>query len=144
MKFYNGEIKDFLEIIINLNAVGRESRMRTRFAELLEDRLRQLSKEYDKLVEEFAEKDEQGRPVKVENGIKVKNTAEFQAEFDALITEEVVIDETEERKAMFLSVRDTLLNSKNEYKDYQAFVYDRLCTLFEQLEYESDPAPVKS
>lgn len=87
------------------------------------------------LVDEHAERDEHNQIVRVENGVKLRDTDAFTREVNELLLEEIVIDETEERRAMLLSVRDSLLNATEHFSEKKAVIYDRLCTMFEELQY---------
>jgi hypothetical protein len=141
MKIYNYEINRLYDFLLQEELVGKKSRMRTRFCKMLLERMQQISDEHQKLILEFAELDENGNP-KTEptsdgkqRKYVMRDFDAFSREYDILMREEFVIEETEERKDMLLTVADIVLNSNQTFSGQDAIFYDRFCEVFENLSY---------
>lgn len=138
MKIRNFEIKDFGAFLMGESLSGRKSRMRTRFVKLLDERLKQIEDERLSLLKEFAEVDENGEMKMDERGMAVmsdEQSAKFQAEYADLMNEEWVVDQTEERRDMLLTIKDCVLNTERTFSGQEAIQYDRWCEIVEGIEY---------
>jgi hypothetical protein len=138
VRIRNSEIRDFAMFLLDEKLSGKKSRMRTRFIKLLDERLKQIDEERLALLKEFAELDENGNVKTREDGTAImsdENMAKFQVEFAELMNEEFVIDETEERREMLLTIKDIVLNTEKEFSGQSAFQYDRWCEIVEAIEY---------
>jgi hypothetical protein len=137
MKLYNYELEGFISFLYRLKLVDYHSRMRTRFIKLLDERLNQYKDEYFGLVKEYSNLDDNGDPkiIKEENieRYDIKDPKAFKKAVEELLMEEVIIDETEERKKMLLSVRDSILNCGIEFEGDEALIYDRWCEVIENV-----------
>lgn len=140
MKIKNIEIEKFVEFIMSLELKGRESRLRTRFARLLVKRQSMVQEEHLDLIKQFANKDTSGEPVILTspNGLKYYDIPErvtFNREYALLMNENFIIAEDEERKEMFLLLKDVILNCDKTFKDEEALMYDRWCEIVEEINY---------
>lgn len=133
VRIENRYLKPSIDLLFNLSLRGKQSRHRTRFIKLLNERLVQVEEERKQLAEEFAEKDEDGKPIVEDDRYKIvgDNREQFQKEFEELMSEEFVI-EGENFKETLEVVRDILLNCDEYFSGEQAFVYDYLCEQFEK------------
>lgn len=135
----NYEIAKFGEYLLELKLKGKQSRMRTRFIRLMQGQLDLVNEERSNLLIDYAIKDEDGEPVKNkdENGeefISLENGNEYNLEIQKLMTEDFIIEETAERLDMLREVRDTILNSEEEFSGVEAMQYDRWCEIVEDIE----------
>ncbi|XOS93105.1 hypothetical protein ACLMAB_05515 [Brevibacillus laterosporus] len=142
MKLANYELPTLHKILYELELTSKQSRMRTRFCKLLEDRIIEMEEEKNKLIHQYAEYDENGQIVmkKNEEGknlftIKDVNVAAFNREIDILMREDFILDETEERKEMLLTVSNIILNIETPFSKEDALYYDRYCEVLENLSY---------
>lgn len=141
MIILNVEINGLIKFLMDIELSGKQSRMRTRFCKLIGERLKEIEEERFKLIDKYVKKDEEGNFLtKEKNGIQIydiENIESFNKEYEELMREELVIDETNERKEMLLTVRDILLNTEQTFKGQDAMNYDRYCEIFENLQYNN-------
>lgn len=142
MKLKNREIAGFVNFLLMLDLAGKQSRMRTRLAKLLDERSRLVDEERLEILKELAEKDENGQPKQetdeAGNTIYVLSDEakeKFNAEYAELMDEDCVIEETEERRDMLLTVKEAVLNCDMKFKGQDALLYDRYCEIVEAIEY---------
>lgn len=133
VRIENRYLKPSIDLLFNLSLRGKQSRHRTRFIKLLNERLVQVEEERKQLAEEFAEKDEDGKPIVEDDRYKIvgENRGQFQKEFEGLMSEDFVI-EGENFQETLEVVRDILLNCDEYFSGEQAFVYDYICEQFEK------------
>ena len=133
VKIENRYLQQAISLLFDLPLRGKQSRHRTKFIKLLQNRLKEVEEERVQLAKEYAEKDENGNPIVENNRYKIaeKYKEEFFKEFEALMSEELVI-EGENFKETLEVVRDILLNCDEYFSGEQAFVYDYLCEQFEK------------
>lgn len=140
MKIINAEAQDFANFLMSIDLIGRDSRFRTRFVRLLMERVQQVKSEHAELIKQFARFDEEGNPIIVkingQDAYDVPDRASFNKEYNLLLNEEYVIDETEERKEMLLLIKDIILNCQKTFKGREALEYDRWCEIVEAIKYE--------
>lgn len=139
IKLYNYELEPFIEFLYKLNLVDQKSRMRTRFIKLLAEKLQLFREEHLQLLREHCNLDEEGNPkILVRDGQQqydVIDQSVFGPAFRELASEEVVIEQNEERKKMLLSVQDSVLNCGLVFEGQSQFEYDRWCEIVEQVDY---------
>ncbi|RXZ78204.1 hypothetical protein EBB07_29560 [Paenibacillaceae bacterium] len=138
MKLYNYELNPFVEFLFNLKLIDKKSRMRSRFINLLLEKVKQLELDYKILLEQYGEKNEKGELLKVDTedgktGYKINDIQSFQSANQELMSEEIILEVTEERKDMFLTVIDSILNCGIEFEGTEAVQYDRWCEIIEQI-----------
>ena len=133
VRIENRYLKQAIDLLFNLSLRGKQSRHRTRFIKLLNERFVQVEEERKQLAEEFAEKDKDGKPIVENDRYKIvgDNREQFQKEFEELMSEDFVI-EGENYKETLEVVKDILLNCDEYFSGEQAFVYDYLCEQFEK------------
>ncbi|MFB0831560.1 hypothetical protein ACEU2D_18395 [Brevibacillus laterosporus] len=140
MKLANYELPTLYKILYELELTGKQSRMRTRFCKVLGLGINETEEEKDKLIRQYAKYDENEQIVTQKNKdgkdlIILKDVATFNRELDILMREDFILDETEERKEMLLTVSDILLNIDTPFSKEDAHYYDRFCEVFENLSY---------
>lgn len=141
MKLFNFELNGLFDFLMSLELVGKQNRMRTRLCKLIAERLNEIVDERDKLILQFAETDEEGKPLILpvdgnQNKYVMKDMEAFTREYDLLQREEFILEETEERKDMLLTVASIVLNLDMPFKGQEALQYERYCEIFEQLSYQ--------
>lgn len=137
MRIKNAEIQGFVEFLMGLQLNGKQSRMRTRLCKLLGDQIRQMDEERMELIKINGEVGEDGNPVTIrdeETGsmvYKINNQEQFRKDYEQLLSEDFIMDETEERMAMLLEVKDIVFNVDGVFSGDEALVYDRWCEIVE-------------
>ena len=133
VRIENRYLKQAIDLLFNLSLRGKQSRHRTRFIKLLNERFVKVEEERKQLAEEFAEKYKDGKPIVENDRYKIvgDNREQFQKKFEELMSEDFVI-EGENYKETLEVVKDILLNCDEYFSGEQAFVYDYLCEQFEK------------
>lgn len=140
MKMHNVEIEPFIKFIMELDLPGRESRMRTRFYRVALGKIKEIEEERLILVNKHGNLDNDGnvKKIKNDNGVliwDIKNIQGFNDDHRDLLFEEWVLDNTEERKEMFLTLKNIVLNVDRTFKGQEALEYDRWCEIVETIKY---------
>lgn len=138
---YNFEIENFGQFLIAMNIKGgKQSRMRTRFIKVLNERLSVIENERKELLEKHADKDEEGNPkytiVNEELGqveYIVSDKGLLGKEITELWNEEFVIDESEANRDLLTTVKNAVLEYEGELSGAEAAIYDRLCEIIENV-----------
>ena len=139
IKLKNYEIDDFGQFLLSLPLKGKQSRLRSRFIKLLQERALQVQEEQMAIINEYVKKDEQGKPKrKMKNGqevwdIKDGKEEEFQEQMREIAFEDCIIEITAEREEMYQVVRDAVLNCDKVFSGEEAIKYDRFCDIIEGL-----------
>lgn len=136
MQLKNNDIRSLANFLAAEKLAGKTSRMRTRFIKILDDRLKEVEEFRIELLEKYAKKDEGGKSVLIGNKYDLNDLETFNKEFAELMDEELIIDETESKRAMLIHVKRILENTEQEFSGMDAFAYDRWCEAFENLKYE--------
>ncbi|QJI52469.1 hypothetical protein [Psychrobacillus phage Perkons] len=134
----NNEIESIGKFLLELPLRGRQSLMRTRFVKLLQARLDLQNEERQQLINEFAQKDEHGEFVYSQDesgqeGLKINDPKEFNREMIKLMTEDFIIEESEDKREMFTELKDVIVNYDEEISGDKAMVYDALYELFDEV-----------
>ena len=137
----NSDIQSLVNFLVNEKLSGKTSRMRTRFVNLLNERLKEIEEFRLEIVEKYAEKDDEGKPITNDNKYKIVDMEAFNKDYDELMNEEFIIDETHSKKDMLLSVKRILESTEMEFSGQEAFLYDKWCEAFENLKYEEEASP---
>lgn len=137
MKIKNLDIESFGKLLYSLKLKGKDSRMRTRMVNLIDNHLKIFNEERTLLIEENAQKNEDGS-LKFEQDsetsvlLKPEKIDDFNREFILLLNEELIIEETESNKDMILSISNIMSNLDLEFSEEEAIQYDMLCEIFEK------------
>lgn len=117
-------------LLFSLSLKGKQSRHRTKFIKLLNDRLREVEEQRIELAKEFAVKDEEGKPIVKDEAYEIADMLAFTKEVEELYSEEMVI-EGGDYQGMLKTVKDVLLNCDVAFSGQDAIIYDYLCEQFE-------------
>lgn len=137
----NYEVKAFGDFLYELSLKGKESRMRSRFISILEEQLGLVSKEREILLQDYAQKDENGEPVrdKDEEGrefVILEDTFSFNLETSKLMNEDFIIEVKNEKIEMVKVIQDIVLNVDKEFSGVEAERYDRFCEVLESVSFD--------
>ncbi|KAF6626940.1 hypothetical protein H6F38_23060 [Paenibacillus sp. EKM208P] len=137
MKLYKYELENFIAYLDKLKTDRTDTRQRIKFKGLLTDYYLELLNDTNDINHDYVVKDKEGNPI-IENGkYTFKKDSERIAELNKLYNEVIVIDETEERKAMLLSVKESVINrGPLEFEGIEGDWYCRFCDIVEQINYE--------
>lgn len=143
IKILNNEIQLVTNFLMELELKGKESRMRTRFVRMMQEHYDNVvSAESQQLIEEYAEKDENGEFIMEEielpdgsKGTKYQlredSQQEYREELEKLMTEVFVIEKTGQYEDMLNSLEESVLNYDGLLSGLKAIQYDRICDIFE-------------
>lgn len=136
----NHEIAQFGNFLMDLKLKGRTSNMRVRFVRLLDERLALMNEERDALFHDYVMKDEDGSPI-IEideaTGKEIypfENGNEYSIELQKLMTEDFIIEESDERALMISEIKEAILNCDIELSGDEAVQYIRWCDIVEGIE----------
>jgi len=125
-------IGESINFLYNLSLKGKQSRHRTRFVKLLQEKLKGIAEEELEIVKEFSGVDEEGNPKKNEDdSFDIKDVKGFVAQQKELFEEEFVV-EGSDHHGMLKTVKEILLNYDGEVSGQTAEVFDYLCERFEE------------
>lgn len=143
-KIKNYNLEGYIKLLYNLKLKGKDSRMRTRFIRLLQERFQMIMVEAQEIQTEYAVKDDNGevifKEVKMPGGeknksFKITDPIKYNLEINELMDEDYIIEVNEERKEMLMSVKDSILNCEMEFSGQEAELYDSLCEAVEEINY---------
>jgi len=137
IRMKNYEIDKFGEFLLSLPLKGKESRMRTRFIKILQERALVVQQEQMEVISEYVKKDEDGNPLRKKvDGREVWDVIEgkekeFEQQMYEILSEDCIIEINAERKEMYEVVKNAVLNCDKEFSGQEAFEYDRFCEIVE-------------
>ncbi|MGJ9384247.1 DUF1617 family protein [Salipaludibacillus sp. CF4.18] len=138
VKLDNGKLKQAGSLLFNLSLKGKQSRHRTKFINLMDERLVEIAEQEKELLKEHCHLDEEGEPkIKIDNGQKlwdVKDIDAFSKDKRELYEEQLVVDGGDSQ-GMLKTIKSVLLECDKEWQGKEALTYDYLCDQFEK---ESD------
>ena len=112
------EVSDFLTWFNSVQLIGKESRFRSRFVNMLSMYLTELENKKREIVSRNANKDSEGNPVFVidQKGRRIydipkENSGKTNEEYQKLMQEDCLIVIDHVNKEIFKSVKDTVLNT---------------------------------
>ncbi|MEC1179208.1 hypothetical protein P9B03_11995 [Metasolibacillus meyeri] len=140
----NYEIAELQSFLFNLSLKSKESRMRTRFINLLDEQQELIKKERLMIIDEYASKNEAGLAVtekKLIDNEEVELVVFPNAEVEIdvknqialLMNEDFIIEETESKIDMLKCVQEIVLNCDLELSGAKASLYNRFCEMFEDI-----------
>ena len=126
---------------------GKKSRERSRFLKYIEPRVKEISDERQKLLENYAEKDSEGKIIfkdkfgkdttdkskSVEFKLTEENQVKLSEAMKTYTEEPCKIDVIPERKDSVDTVKDVVLNTEAEFEGPTAMMYDEWCNAFESI-----------
>jgi hypothetical protein len=120
-----------ISLLFDLSLRGKQSRHRTKFVKLLNDRLKEVEEQRIQLAKEHAKKDENGEPITNDGKFDIEDMDAFMKDLEELYDEKMVI-EGGDAQGMLKTVKDVLLNCDKEFSGQEAMIYDYLCDIFEE------------
>lgn len=137
MKLYKYELENFITYLDKLKTDRTDTRHRIKFKGLLTDYYLELLNDTNDINLDYVVKDEKGDSIVEDGKFTFERDNERIAELNKLYNEEIVIDETEERKAMLLSVKESVINrGPTEFTGIEGDWYCRFCDIVEQIKCE--------
>lgn len=133
IKIKNSHLGQVINLLFNLSLKGKQSRHRTKFINLLTERLKEVEEQRIDLAKEHSHLDDKGEPKTSIDGksFDIKDEKAFQNDLKELFDEEMVI-EGGDAQGMLKTVKEVLLNCDKEFSGQEASTYDYLCELFEK------------
>lgn len=137
VKIENQKLVPSINILYGLSLKGKQSRHRSKFIKLLNERVNEIQEQEKELLKEHCNLDENGEPKTIEDGAKwdVKDLDAFAKDKKELYEEEMVL-EGGDAQGMLLTVKKVLLDCEKEWTGQEAEIYDYLCDQFEEGEEE--------
>jgi len=133
----NNQVEQLFEFLHSLELERKPSRMRTRLKNLLKNRLLELANETVEINKQHIIYDENNQPVQQGEEVLIKDKAAWLKDINEFYNEDFEIPQDINNKEMLLSVKDSVLNhSPSTFKGNEADIYDMVCELVEQIEYE--------
>ncbi|WP_340032489.1 hypothetical protein NSQ20_11520 [Paenibacillus sp. FSL K6-1122] len=137
MKIYNRQLEKLIVFLHSLELERKDSRMRTRFKNLLMDKLQTVMDETVEINKQYIAHDENNQPIKENGDYLIKDNVKRVADINELMNEAYEVPQDINNREMLLSIRDSVLNhSPATFKGDDADIYDMVCELVEQIEYE--------
>jgi len=139
IKFKNGHLSILIQLLHSLELKAKESRMRTRFKNILVEHNDKIVKpEKQALIDEYAKFDEKGKHVfrDISTGeldISEENSIIINENINELMCEEFSIECNESNKDMLMIVSKILLDGDFTLSGDYADAYDEWCEMFEEV-----------
>lgn len=139
VKIENAKLGQAINLLFNLSLKGKQSRHRTKFIKILNERLEEVEKDREELLKEHCHLDDKGEPRKIEDDTKwdIKDLDAYAKDVEDLFSEELVI-EGGDAHGMLETVKTVLDNCDVAFSGQEAMTYDYLCEAFEQDEEEEE------
>ncbi|EJD8499610.1 DUF1617 family protein [Staphylococcus pseudintermedius] len=127
----NVEINKVSTFMYKLELKAKQSRSRTKFMRLLDEKQEEYKEGNDELLRMYAVKDEAGQPKIVDNQYEFENgnLEKYIDERAELDNEEVIIN-LEDYPKVFETLFEVLDELDIQLKEEDAVTYDRLCEVF--------------
>ncbi|MET3209901.1 UNVERIFIED_CONTAM: hypothetical protein ABIC26_002849 [Paenibacillus sp. PvR008] len=139
MKLYKFELENFIAYLDTLKTDRTDSRHKVKFKKLLLEHYDEFLNDTNDINMDYVIKGSDGEPVVEDGKYTFENNNERLSEIHSLHKEEIVIDETEERKLMLLSIKESVINrGPTEFEGIAADWYDRFCEIVEQIKYKDE------
>lgn len=132
VKINNNMLNETINFLFGMSLKGKQSRMRTRFIKIVNDRIESVLEEEGELFKEYCHLDEQGEPKKKdENTLDVieGKEKELAKERVDLYNEEYIIDGAN-NQTMLKTIRTVLDECEVEFSGRDAVFYEYLCEKF--------------
>ncbi|MGM1044889.1 MAG: hypothetical protein ACQEXX_01945 [Bacillota bacterium] len=136
MKIYNYELEAFITFLRSLKLERKDSRMRTRFKNMLIEKYQRLIDEINEINATYSVKDSEGNTLIEEDRVIFSDNSKRLEDLRELTNEVVVFEQSEENKDMFLSIKESVLHrAPLEFEGDDADRFDRFCEIVEQINY---------
>jgi hypothetical protein len=130
LKIDNIKLSGAIQILDRLELKGLKSVHRTRLIRLLSDKLKNVAEEEQKLKESYAAKDDEGKPIIIDDKYDIEETEKLQEDLEAFFNEKVVIDGGD-NQVTIKSVKQSLEECDIDWSGQQAYDYANLYEAFE-------------
>ncbi|WP_062323685.1 DUF1617 family protein [Halolactibacillus sp. JCM 19043] len=130
LKIDNIKLSGAIQILDRLELKGLKSVHRTRLIRLLSDKLKNVAEEEKKLKESYAAKDDEGKPIIIDDKYDIEETEKLQVDLEAFFNEKVVIDGGD-NQVTIKSVKQSLEECDIDWSGQQAHDYANLYEAFE-------------
>lgn len=136
MQFKNFEVRLLGELLYSLSLKVRDSRMRTRFVNILDAHIVQvIDKEILDLLNHYGKRDSNGELISTGDNVFAlieETSSEYHKETFALMNEDFYIEESESNKDMLLTVAKVMVEGDFEVSGDMAKMYDGWYVKFEE------------
>jgi hypothetical protein len=143
IKIENQKLAPAINLLYSLSLKGQQSRHRTKFIKLLQDKLTDFLDGEKDMRKEECHLDEKGEPKTYQNNgqvlLDVKDMEHFQKARKELYEETRVIDGGD-NQVMLQTVKKVLEDCDKELSGQEADIYDYLCEAFEKAEKKKESA----
>lgn len=126
---------------------GKQSRARTRFMKILEERIKEINDVLISLQQKYAERNAEGKIIYLDGDkevteitdpnknyiIKIKDQKAFEKEWQEYMNESFIIDITPATRDTIYTVKEILLNTSDKFTGAQASLYYEWCEAFEKI-----------
>lgn len=121
--------------ILDVPLHGQQARSRNRITSIFTERGRDLEKARLDLIKKFGKKDKEGNTEidPITKNYNLENPAEFQKEFQAMMSEDSVFDILPSNRDDFKRIKEVVLDCKIDFDINGTTVYDEICQVFEKL-----------
>lgn len=137
IRIENQKLAPAINLLYSLSLKGQQSRHRTKFIKLLQEKLTDFLSDEQDMRKEECELDGKGNPkTHIENGqelLNVKDLEHFKKVKDELYQEVRVIDGGDNQVTL-QTVKKVLEDCEKEFSGQEADTYDYLCDQFEKTE----------
>ena len=135
LTFTNSQITNLCTWLSKVSLAGKDSRVRTRFINSVSVRLNEIEKSRLDLAQEYAQKDENGKPVIVDKNFQFEpaNLVLFVKELNEIMAESYVLDVLESNRQTLLEIKAIILDTEEKFSQADALWYDNVCEIFEKL-----------
>lgn len=134
LKIEKGKLAPIINILYDLPLKGKQSRHRTKFIKILQEKHEEYREDLKELLKEHCNLNEAGEPIiKEDNTYDFKDIHAFMKDKKELDEEEVVVEGTE-YQPILRTVKEVLFNCDREFSGEEAMNYDYICERFEDAE----------
>lgn len=130
VEIQNLYVKQAIDLLYDLSLKGKESRHRSKFIKLLNERLKEIEEDRIALAKEYSHLDDEGNPIVKNNRYDIKDQESFNKELNELY-DEVFVIEGENNKEIIKTVYKIIKNCDKEFSGAEAMTYEYL---YDQLE----------
>ena len=131
IEIQNGKLAAVGNFLYNLKLVRKQSRMRRRLINLLDERNKVYLEDRKELQEEHSNKDSDGKAIIIDGNYDIPDMVAFSNDLKELNEEKVVIEGGDNRE-MIRTVQEILRKLEDvEYEAQESEAYDYLCEQFQ-------------
>lgn len=140
LKIKNRHLVSLAKFLGQIPLTGTDSRERTKFIQICAPHVEELEKRRREMAESYAEKDEDGKAMFIENeegrsfDINEENQEKFNVEFAKIMDEEFSISVEVGNLTKLRTVKRIVLESELQFNGQMAYEYDAWCEALESLD----------